>query len=490
MPNVVFVMTDEQNLRGVSCYKGTLCQTPSVDRLAAEGVLFERAYCSYPVCMPSRAAFMTGRYPHVNGVRANGLTLPDREASLPAILKAARYTTALCGKDHCFSHQARSRVFDYSLTAMHFGLLDPIPEGFPAQAKEANSYYREMRSRLYSPFGNEVIPYPPEVCDAGLITEAAIRFVERVGKSPFFLWLSYPGPHWPFTCPEAYAGLFPPDRVDLPPPDDLSQKPRVQEVARRLLGLDKATEADFRKIISLYYGNCRYIDDQIGRFLARLRALALEEETLVVFTSDHGDYLGEHGLFHKSPSAYDAITRVPFIWRWPGHIRAGERRPELVEGVDLLPTVLDLCGVPVPPGVQGISHAEALLGSAPYRAREECFCECGVEGRATTLEDLAAMPLPEGPYSEWALGASGGADYWNGRLKMVRTDRWKLVYYRRGEGELYDMDADPWELRNLYDSPDHQDIVADLKERLLRWTIESEETLPPLRGSSRQAPGG
>ncbi len=478
-PNVVFIMTDEQNLRGLSCYRGTVCQTPSVDRLAAEGVLFERAYCSYPVCMPSRAAFMTGRYPHVNGVRSNGIPLPERETSLPEVFRAAGYTTALCGKDHCFPAKTRSSVFDYAFTAMHFGILDEIPADFPEGAREVNQYYQDLRPKAYSPFGHGVIPFPPGVCDAGLITEAAVRFVERAGRSPFFLWLSYPGPHWPFTCPEAYESFCPPEKVDMPPEDDLSTKPECQEVARRLLGLDKASEDDFRKIISLYYGNCRYIDDQIGRFLEKLAALGLEEDTLVVFVSDHGDYLGEHGLMHKSPAAYDALTRIPFVWRWPGHIRSGECCSELVEEIDFLPTVLDLCGLEVPRGVQGVSHARALLGNEPFYAREACFAECGVEGRAPALEDLKEGDLPESPYSQWAPGAVG-ADYWNGRLKMVRTHRWKLVYYSRGEGELYDMENDPWELNNLYRSPDHQEIVLDLKERLLRWTMDSEDTLPPL----------
>jgi hypothetical protein len=153
----------------------------------------------------------------------------------------------------------------------------------------------------------------------------------------------------------------------------------------------------------------------------------------------------------------------------------------MVEGIDFFPTVLDLCGLEIPVGVQGISHARALKGEEAYQAREVCFSECGVEGRVPTLEDLESIDLPESPYSDWVLGASGGEFYWNGRLKMARDERWKLVYYSRGEGELYDMESDPWELDNLYRSADHQDIVAELKERILRWTIDSEDVLPPLR---------
>jgi len=476
-PNVVFVMTDEHNLRGLSCYRGTVCQTPAVDRIAHEGVLFENTYCSYPVCMPSRAAFMTGRYPHVNGVTSNGISLPRTELHLPGLFKVADYKTALCGKNHCFDRVTLEAAFDFMVEAEHRG-LKKIPEEFPYRAKQAMQYYRDMRPRVNSTFGHDIIPFEPEVCDAALITDAAIRFVDAAGSQPFFLWLSYPGPHWPFTCPERYADLFPPGSVDMPPADDLGNKPDRQQAARRLLGLDKATEGDFRKIISIYYGHCRYIDDQIARFSEALEQRRIGEDTILCFTSDHGDYLGEHGLMHKSCAVYDCLTKIPFIWRWPGHITAGGRCSALAEAVDLLPTVLDLCDLEAPPGVQGISHARTLLGQAPYDERETCFCECGTRGEALTCENLADADLPDGPYAE----LKTPAHYWCGRIKMIRTRRWKLGYYGAENGELYDMDTDLWELNNLYGSLKHKDIVYELKEKLLQWTIETEDHLPPMNG--------
>lgn len=489
-PNFIFVMTDEQNLRGLSCYKGTVCKTPTVDRMAREGALFENAYCAYPVCMPSRAAFMTGRFPHVNGVRCNGIALPENEISLPQIFKEAGYTTALCGKDHCFSRPDRlDKLFDFKLRAMHFGLYAPLPEDFPAGAEEANRYYTEtLRPKAYNPFGHGVIPFDPGVCDAGLITEAAVRFIrgEAAGDSPFFMWLSYPGPHWPFTCPAKYVDTVPPDNVDMPPRDELEAKPPAQAATRRILGLENTPEDDFRKIISLYYGNCRYIDDQLSRVFALLEELGIREDTIICFTSDHGDYLGEHGLMHKSPTVYDCLTKIPFIWWWPGHIAPGQRCAELVEaGVDLAPTIYDLCGIQHPPGMQGISLARALLGQESYPERDACFCEVGIEESQLTPEDIPDNIVPESPYERWALEGLGHR-YWGGRVKMVRSGKWKLGYYERGGGELYDLEEDPWELHNLYDSPGHREIVAALKEKLLQWMMKTENNLPPLRSKAHK----
>ena len=481
-PNFLFIMTDQQTLRSLSCYKGTASRTPTIDRMASEGVRFETAYCAYPACMPSRAAFMTGRWPHVNGVRYNGTRLPRDEISMPKLFKEAGYRTALCGKDHCFGWKdVLAELFDHNLDAMHFGIRDPIPDDFPAGAKEANAYYREvLRPRVSNTLGYGVLPFAPELCDAGLITESCTRFIRKchADNKPFFTWLSYPGPHWPFACPESYVDTVPPDKVDMPPHDDLSDNPENVQAVHRLLGMDMVTEADIRKVTSIYYGSVRYLDDQIQRVFQLLRELGIEEDTVVVFTSDHGEYMGEHGLLHKSNAAYDCLTRVPSVWWWPGHIQAGTTCNEFIEGIDLVPTVLDLCGLGIPFGVQGISHADGLLGKDAFTAREACFCESGCEGMPYVIDEgfVPAKNLSEA----WKQVGSLRMDYWANRMKMVRTRRWKLAYYANGEGELYDMKNDPWELTNLYHSPDHREVVEEHKHRLLNWTIETEDTLPVL----------
>ena len=484
-PNVIFVLTDEEHTRALSCYENALGQSPTADRLAAEGALYEHAYCAYPVCFPSRAAYMTGRWPHVNGVRKNKLFLPERERHLPGVLKAEGYRTALCGKNDCFDKEALRNHFDLVWLTHHFGACDLLPDWFPPGAEGAARYYQErLKPKVWSPLGHDVIPHPPEVCDAALITEMALRFVDdsTAADNPFFLWLSYPGPHWPFTCPEAYADLFKPEDIELPPEDSLEDKPARLRANRRKLALDRDCQDALRRAIAIYLANCRYIDDQLGRVVERLGTLGIEGDTILVFTSDHGDFLGEHGgMMHKSSVFYDCLSRVPMIWRCPGRIGPGQRRPEFFEGVDLMPTVLDFCGVEAPAGVQGVSHAGGLSGTAPYPDREACFCETGIEGEPPRPEDIDPAKVPAHPLdtsvTDWLSVESQDA-YFPGRGKMVRDRRWKLSCYASGEGELYDMRDDPWELTNLYDSPDHQSVVAELKDRLLRWMMDAEDTLP------------
>ncbi len=482
-PNFIFVMTDEQNLRGLSCYKGTVCQTPTVDRMASEGVLFENACCTNPMCMPSRGVFMSGRYSHTTGLRINGQTLPQAELPLPEIFKSEGYATGLCGKDHCFRLDQRQRIFDEcSVTAMHMGIIDELSDEFSEMDRAAQKYYQnKLRDEVFAPFGNATIPFPGENCDAGVITTAAVNFIEKNRNNPFFLWLSYPGPHWPFACPEEYADFVPPEMVDMPPQGESGNKPLHQELTRRLLAADKAEEKDFRKVISRYYGSCRYIDDQIARVFKMLAELGIDEDTIVFFTSDHGDYLGEHRLMHKSRSVYDCLMMVPFIFRWPGHIESGQRRAEFADNADLLPTVLDLCGIEIPPAVQGISHAQALLGNEPYHDREAIFGEHGAEGSPYTEEDFKSAQLPENPYStapsDWVNGPPG---FYCGRIKMVRTHKWKFGYYPEKTHELYDLENDPWELHNLYGNPEYNEVVAELMEKLLEWEVTTENTAPPL----------
>ena len=481
-PNFIFILTDEQHRRSVSAYADGPSRTPSVDRLAAEGVRLDNAYCAYPVCFPSRAAMMTGRWPHVTGVRTNQIFLPPGERHLPGLFRAAGYRTALCGKNDLLAEADLPAGFDWVWRTHHFGACDFLPDWFPPGAGAAARYYQEqLKAKVFVPFGCDVIPHPPEVCDAALITESALRFVDEsaAANRPFFLWLSYPGPHWPFTCPQGYEDLVPPEAVDLPAAGDLSGKPERMRALRRALRADRASEEDFRRVLSLYYGNCRYIDDQIGRMLARLAERGLEEDTVVLFTTDHGDFLGEYGLLHKMGTFHECLTHVPMVWRRPGHIPPGPA-DAFVEGVDIAPTALELCGLDVPAGVQGVSHAAALRGQAPWTEREVCFAEAGTEGRPLGLADLDDLPLPEGPFEASNRAWVNLPGFLNGRGKMVRRGRWKLSWYANGEGELYDLHADPHELDNRYADPACAEIVADLKARLLHWTVATEDTLPPL----------
>jgi arylsulfatase A-like enzyme len=229
-------------------------------------------------------------------------------------------------------------------------------------------------------------------------------------------------------------------------------------------------------VISIYYGMNTYIDNEVGRVLKRLSELGLEENTIVIYTTDHGDYMCEHGMIRKSKALYDCLIRIPLIVTWPDHIKGGQAFTDLVSMIDIMPTLMEILGLEIPPGVQGMSFLPLMNGGS-YESREAIFVEHGLEGRFKKLEECTRFP--KGPLTpDFSPGYKSGT----GRIKGVRTGKWKLVYYPNGEGELYDMESDPWELTNLYGRPEYSGIVHELERRVLNWTIESEDRLPSLRG--------
>jgi arylsulfatase len=471
-PNIVVIMTDEQKVDSLGLYGNPVVRTPALERLAARGVLFDHAFVPYPVCVPSRVSFFTGRYPHAHGSRANPILMESREIHLPGFCKERGYRLGLVGKNHCFRAEQLA-AFDDVYEVSHRGPVQPSadPEIEAAKAFQAQPWL------LLGPCASAINPFSPEKCGTALIGERAARFVRESRDRPFFLWVSFADPHTPFQAPEPYASLYRPEEVILPPKDDLRGKPERQRIARHMFGMDDVEEDVLRRVGAIYWGMVRFIDDQVKRLLETLEETGLLDDTLIVFTADHGEYLGEHGLIRKSNALYDCLVRVPLIVSWPSQVRAGERRPELVETVGVLPTILDLLDWPTPTGVQGQSFAPLLRGEGGY-VREAVFAEVGFEGQPVGWGELRDIPTGPLDYRFFPWGARGEA--WRGRGKMVRTRDWKLVRYETGEGELYALGEDPYELRNRIDDPACGPVVRELETRLLRWLIASEDTLPPM----------
>lgn len=477
-PNVVVVMTDQQKANSLALYGNPIVQTPALERLAEAGAVLDGFHAASPLCVPARTAFWTGRWPHTTGSRWNSVYLNPLENHLPKLLKEQGYRLGLFGKNHCFTEGPQGgrhrpdqpsddvRLFDEVFNAGHFGVENEHDElaSFLGQRKFKTAYYTESN------------PLPASESVNVRVTERAIRFIERYRDEPFLLWLSYPDPHHPFQAPEPYASMYPPAEVPLPPPDDLTSKPLQQQIAHRMFGMHEASEEGIRAVTSMYYGMVRFVDDCLGQFLAHLANLGLDEDTIVVFTTDHGEYLGEHGLMHKTVGFYDCIVRLPFVISWPGVIGQA-RHGDLLSQVDVLPTLLDLLELPSPAGVQGRSFSPLLLGTQYVRA-EAVFAEAGVEGQPLGWDDLTVTPAT--PTDTKLFPWDSYVDAFRGRAKMVRTERWKYCYYSNGDQELYDMRDDPAELVNLAGDARYTDVIATLKEYLLRWLIQSEDTLPPL----------
>ena len=476
-PNMILIMTDQQKATSLQKYGNPVTRTPAIDRLADAGVLFSNAFTVYPVCVPSRCSVFTGRYPHVHGSVLNSQLLDSTETHFVQMLKSHGYRTALAGKNHCFQEADKNSYFDYCFEAGHIG---PYGEHSDPEVLGARAFQSDPKLQ-FGAYASATNPFPPEKCGTALITDAAMEFVSGTEQDkPFFMWLSYPDPHSPYQAPEPYASMYDPSSVDLPPllTDELEHKPIRQRFARDMFGMDKATEEGLRKVIAIYYGMISFIDDQIQRLIDLLDKLGLSENTIIVFVSDHGDYMGEHGLIRKSNALYDCLTHIPLIFKWKGRIVEGAVTEEMIENIDIMPTLLDLAHIPLPEGVQGKSYKDLLLGK-PFSGRAEVYSEVGSQGEALTTIDH--LEKPSGPEDGLAVPWGARPEAWTGKAKMVRNREWKLIHYTNGEGELYDLLNDPSELRNLYNNSKYDEVKQRFQYKLLNWCIESENPLPAVK---------
>ncbi len=475
-PNIVVIMTDQQRWDTLGAYGNTHIRTPNLDRLAGEGALFEKAFVPTPLCTPSRASFFTGQYPSRHGLRANEtFPLPENAPNLLPAFRQAGYATWLVGKDHVFGKQAQERLFDRVVEYGHAGRVGKDEEIDPKE--------RALRDLRKSAMRQKFVPHEPsDARDAptARITDAAIELVQGAGEKPFFLWLSYPDPHPPFVVAESYACLY----KDQPLPDpvtrpgELDEKPVRQRVARRLMGMSDYAPEDLRRIREIYYGMITFIDDEIGRFARTLDDAGLTESTVILFLSDHGDYLGDHDMIRKSVALYDCLVRIPMFLRWPAHIPPARIKDTMAESIDLAPTLLELAGLPVPDAMEGKSLVPPLSGRSQAH-KDRVFALYGVEGAPFTEQDVERVDFPAMFAHPYGWGNWVSPLVMRGRMAMVRTLEWKLVVYKGGEGELYDLVHDPDELRNLYTDPACSAIRTELTHALLEWALDTLPETPP-----------
>jgi arylsulfatase len=478
-PNVILIMTDQQKRDSLSVYGNPVCRTPSLERLASEGTIFDYAFTPYPVCVPSRVMTFTGRYSHITRSRANSVLMQPDQDHLIKLLSAAGYSTALSGKNHCFQPDDLDR-FDYVWECGHGGPAEP-PDEVAAKAKQFIGE-SQINRRCWGTVTN---PNPPDSLGTALTVTHAIDFLEsRPPDSPFFLWCSIADPHTPLQTSEPYASMY--DPGDVPIPDqvenEMDAKPMAQKLDHTALCGDKVTEEDIRRVTATYYGMNTHIDHEVGRLLDHVDLLGLAENTIVIYVSDHGEYLGEHRMIRKSKALYDCLTRIPMIIRWPGRIPASARRDEFVEIIDLMPTILDAIGLDHSDGLQGKSIFPMFEDDGSYAPRSAVFGEHGIESpdgnlRVHTFDDLGDIPTTPTSPDFWPPQKKGDL----GPIKSIRTRDWKLVYYPGNEeGELYDLANDPGELINLWDRPDQSDRKGELTARLLDWCIATEDRRPAI----------
>ncbi len=453
-PNIVLLLADQQKATSLGLYGNADVETPALEALAQRGVVFENYFTPHPFCLPARCILMTGRYAHAIGVRGNGYTLPHYEVTLAERLRGAGYQTGAVGHFHG-GRSGGGRGFDFQ---------HDIGKGVLSERSRLRRALVEQAPRRVQHMVAEV-PAPPDEDLNGAMTKIGMNFVEScTSDRPFFLHIAYMDPHPPFFVPEPYYSMFDPAAISLPPVEgDNADKPKAHEQTARDGGTWDASEDEIRKALAVYYGMVRHLDDQVARLVGFLELRGMLENTIIVYSSDHGDYAGEHRMFGKSCTLYDSLVRIPSIIAGPDHlVPQGERISEITDSTNLAPTILDWTGVEAPESMHGRSFVPVWEGKE--QLPNVAFAEVGAFPTAMVNDPKRGNNIPYGP------PASGRQTEIS---TMVRTPEWKLVYTPgREHNELYDLREDPWELQNCFHDSTKAGVVATLKQQLLDWHLD------------------
>ena len=475
MMNVLWIQADQMRADCAGFMGHPLVQTPNLDALASRGMVFGNAFAQSPICTPSRTCLFTGRYVHAHGAWWNGVPMSGERSLLPEILRQAGYHTGLIGKLH-FNPQDRSYGFNHrelheerlptELSAYDRFLEAQLKLGGTREtdlfAGHGSAPYTEWSHRAASV---GLCKLPEHVEETRWCADRACAFLREQTDSPFFLYASFIRPHSPYNPLPDFAALY--EDADISPPPfsreewDLAP-PRIRATARSW-GWDKLGPEDFSEVRRHYYALCSQADHNVGRILQALDAQGLADSTLVVFASDHGDFLGEHGLLYKE-HLWDGALHVPLIIYDPRRKDNALIYSGLVETIDVMPTLLALLGLPASTEIQGKSLTP-IMENPDQVHRDAVFAE------------FASYSVNKGVHD--ILRVSKHPD-----IVSIRTDRWKYIHYVDEDGELYDIREDPGEQRNLFRDPDVRPVREALTSRLLNWRIASGDRTEPQRENS------
>jgi uncharacterized sulfatase len=430
--NVLFIAADDQNT-DLACYGHPYVQSPNLDRLAARGMRFNRAYCQYAFCNPSRSSLLTGLRPDSTGIQDNTVhfrtNIPD-VVTLPQLFRKSGYVAARVGKIFHYGvpNQIGTSGLDDPPSWDHF--VNPKGRDKTEESKIPNFNDPGSLNHILAVLADQ--GEDREQTD-GIGATEAIKLLEEYRDRPFFLAVGFYRPHLPFVAPKKYFDLYPLERITMPdePADDWSDIPPLALTTKKPNhGLD---DRRCREAIQGYRAGTSFMDAQVGRLLDALDRLNLADRTIVVFWGDHGFHLGEHGQWKKT-TLFEEATRVPLIVAAPGMKGRGRSSPRLVELVDLYPTLAELCVLTAPARLEGRSFRPLL--------------------------DDPEQPWKAGAYTQLLTGKTQG--------RSVRTERWRYTEWDDGKrgAELYDHDADPHEFRNLAQDPAHADTVRTLQALL------------------------
>uniref|UniRef100_UPI0035CC300A sulfatase family protein n=1 Tax=uncultured Sphingomonas sp. TaxID=158754 RepID=UPI0035CC300A len=477
-PNIILIVSD-QHRAGLSKAAGYPFDTsPRFDRLVRSGASFANSYATAPLCVPSRISMLTGRWPDAHRVRMN---LAAKDAvygqDLYDVAKTAGYRTGLAGKNHTYR---TSTSLDFWREYEHVDGYRP-----PNAPPEYAAFDAWMHALGGGAVSLEPTPFPLEIQYPYRIVSDAIDFIDDAEHRPFLLQVSFPEPHAPQQIPKPYWDMFPPDAV--PPraagPEALAG---LGFRARWLFDLEQRAEhpdgANWRRYVSNYLGALRMVDDQLTRLLAHLDQRGLTDNTIIVYTADHGDYVMDYGLGRKGVGLCEPLTRIPLVFAGGGVKPLSKLDDIFLSNADIMPTLCEAMGQPIPIGVQGRSIWPILRGEA-YPAEEFRSIYSGVGVGGLYYDEGDAPPAKPKAGSAASADDGLGGDTLNkvtqsGNQKMVRMGSWKLIYDGFGYGQLYDLERDPHELRNVFGATAALARQNLLMAELAMWTIRVQDSLP------------
>ena len=408
-PNLVFVFADQMRAHAMGCMGNKQIITPNLDELASEGILVTNGISAQPVCTPYRAQLMTGRYGHSTGVIHNDIRLPDNERVIGEVMKENGYSTGYIGKWH-LSGDRDNPVDAKNRRGWDFWAV-------------RNCSHAHTKPEYWLNDSKEPIRVPGWEPD--IQTDLALEFINKNKQSPFCLFLSFGPPHNPYKAPDEYVNMYRGKK--------LTARPNVPKAKT--------------KTLRQYYAMTTSLDACMGRIKNALKEAGISKNTIVVFTSDHGDMLGSQGHKLKQRPWEEAIN-IPLIVRYPRKIDGGQRRDWIVSSVDIMPTLLGLCGIPVPANVEGMDYSATFTGQST-KERDAAF--------------LFNVHHGSGPGTDW---------------RGIRTKEWIYAYHASGDWILYNLRKDPYQLKNLIDDPHSAATKKELHQQLEAMRKKVGESRP------------
>ena len=516
-PNFILFITDQQRADHVGAYGNPVVRTPNLDALAQRSWLAERCYVASPICMPNRASLMTGRMPSVHRARHNGIPLPFSEVTFVERLRDSGYRTALVGKAHLQNISGRGPMWPRPTDPKTIGEAHkPLPGRFDQEwepswnadpnfdmdlpfygfedvrlvinhGDTAGGHYRRWLEREHPEVAaitgpEHAIPTPeyelsrcrqawrtrvPEALSTtSYVGDRSCEFLEHFAgeDAPFFIQCSFPDPHHPFTPPGRFWDMFAPEDMQLPPSfhrpvtgpvphrDWLHAERDAGKALKNTPAMFAATEREVREALALNYGSINHLDEMVGKVIAKLAELGLADNTVILFTSDHGDYFGDHQLLWKGPLHYQGAIRVPFMWSDP-MAPVARRSAQLCSTLDIAPSILARAGCVPHNGMQGLSLLDAIQTEA-------------------RLPRDALLIEEEGQRIMFGFDTRTC-------MRTLQTARYRLSIYEGADwGELYDLQSDPDECRNLWDESASSELRSTLLHQLTKAMIRYTDPSP------------